>query len=115
MSDSEHIQTIADKSRGVRQDILDLIFLVNERQKDGPWALPPSAISDALDRFNLWVGNLGVLHKPATRLSLDYRLSKQVEIRDELYRQLDEIVEAVEDCELLLSQSSVVPFPHQSL
>lgn len=98
MVDSERTHAIADKSRCVRQHFVALIHLLGTRQGDNPRAILPSAISDALDRFNLWAGNLGALHRPETRLSLDYRLSGAVEIRDEICRQLDEIVEAVEDC-----------------
>ncbi|KAL7823712.1 hypothetical protein V8C26DRAFT_383631 [Trichoderma gracile] len=95
MADSTHIQTISTRSHVVRQDLLQLIDLLsNERSTLNSQRL---AAADHLDRFSLWAGSLGAMRSPLSPLSLDQRLRKATEIREEITRQLDEIIEAIVD------------------
>ena len=96
--------TLAYKSHKVRQHFLDLSALLNNENHDEEShnaELPASAAAaaaDSLERFTLWAGNLGAMHAPSSRLSLDFRLLDAEDIRRQISRQLDEIIEAIEDC-----------------
>jgi hypothetical protein len=95
-------QTVSEKSRLVRQRFLYLISLLqDQKQHETPQAaaaVSPAIVTDALERFTLWAGNLGAMRNPQTTLSLDHRLhsSEAADVRTYILRQLDEIVEAVE-------------------
>lgn len=51
-------------------------------------------LSDVIDRFHLWAGNLGVCHHPSERLSLDSRVSESPDIRDLILKRLDDLEQA---------------------
>ncbi|KAH8901324.1 hypothetical protein GQ53DRAFT_835174 [Thozetella sp. PMI_491] len=87
-------QTIAQKTREVRQGSTKLIDLINERTS---CAISSADITDALERFTLWAGNLGAMRAPSTKLSLDSRVSEAPEIRIQICRQLDYLLEGIED------------------
>ncbi|KAK3363768.1 hypothetical protein B0T25DRAFT_53590 [Lasiosphaeria hispida] len=106
MADLEPIESISTRSRHVRQNFLRLESLLEELQHDKSTALSPAAITDALGRFSLWAGNMGAIHDPKRRLSLDYRLSEAAEIREQIGRQLDEIVEALGDLTRIALETS---------
>lgn len=57
-----------------------------------------NAVIDAMERFILWTGNLGALQDPKSKLSLDHRLLEAPEIRNQIYQQLDHMLEAIHDC-----------------
>lgn len=57
-------------------------------------------VTDALDRFSLWAGNLGALLPSTSRLSLDQRLSDAPETGGRICEVLDDLGEAVSDCTL---------------
>jgi hypothetical protein len=94
-------RSIADKSRKVRQQLLDLMTQLNATQDStteaASWCISSSSVTDVFERFTLWAGNLGAMRGPATRLSLDYRLSNAQEIRHQILRQLDDLIEAIDD------------------
>ncbi|KAK3361686.1 hypothetical protein B0T24DRAFT_642166 [Lasiosphaeria ovina] len=90
--------TISAKSQHVRQRFHDLISILKGREQHGVSVVISSApITDALERFTLWAGNLGALRNPQAKMSLDYRLSvaKAVDVRTQIQRQLDEMIEAL--------------------
>ncbi|KAK0709992.1 hypothetical protein B0T26DRAFT_679327 [Lasiosphaeria miniovina] len=92
--------TISAKSQHVRQRFHHLISILKGREQHGVSVVIPSAsITDALERFTLWAGNLGALRNPQAKMSLDYRLSvaKAVDVRTQIQRQLDEMSEAVKN------------------
>jgi len=95
-------QTISEKSWLVRQRFLDLISLLQDKRQHGTpqtaAVVSPAIVTDALERFTLWAGNLGAMRNPRTTLSLDHRLrsSEAAEVGTYILRQLDEMVEAVE-------------------
>lgn len=90
--------TISAQSQSVRQRFLNLIRLSNENISALAFNIPSTAIVDCLERFSLWAGNMGAMHNPLTPLSLDQRLFQAADIRQQIYRQLDEIEEAIDDC-----------------
>jgi len=101
MASSAQSQTISEKSRLVRQRFLDLISLLKAKEQYGTpqvAAVRPAMVTDALERFTLWAGNLGAMRNPQMTLSLDYRLHtpEAADVRTHILRQLDEMVEAVE-------------------
>ncbi|KAJ3537897.1 hypothetical protein NM208_g6131 [Fusarium decemcellulare] len=92
--------TIEQKTRQAKQRILELVtYLENSDPIDKNCAhgLSSIAVTDVLEKFVLWAGNLGALQGPTTRLSLDYRLSESPEVRDEILMQLEDIREATDD------------------
>jgi hypothetical protein len=97
--------SIAEKSQNVRHRLLDLVSLASKGQQESPAApiVQPAAVTDVLERFMLWAGNLGALRNASTKLSLDHRLAGAPEICNQICRQLDEIVEAVDECKLMLA------------
>lgn len=106
----EQKQTLPQKSRTVQKCFVDLInYLENN---DVPNVISPSEITDALERFALWAGNLGALRGPTSKLSLEYRLAEAPEIRSQIHRQLDYLLEAIDDGMFeiaLLSRISNIP------
>ncbi|RTE79761.1 hypothetical protein BHE90_005740 [Fusarium euwallaceae] len=93
-------ESIQQKARQARQKLQELIIHLKKADQIGSscdHGLSPLAITDVLERFVLWAGNLGAFHGPTTRLSLDYRLSENPEVRDEILTQLGDICEATDD------------------
>lgn len=91
----EQKQTLPKKSRTVQKCLVELInYLENN---DVPNVISSSEITDALERFVLWAGNLGALRGPTSKLSLEYRLAEAPEIRIQIHRQLDYLLEAIDD------------------
>lgn len=87
--------TLPEKSRIVQRRFADLI---NDLEgQNTPNGISAAEITDALERFALWAGNLGALREPASKLSLEYRLSEAPEIRTQIHRQLDYLIEAIDD------------------
>ncbi|KAF3076130.1 hypothetical protein CFAM422_001133 [Trichoderma lentiforme] len=98
----EQKQTLPQKSRTVQKCFVDLInYLENN---DVPNVISPSEITDALERFALWAGNLGALRGPTSKLSLEYRLAEAPEIRSQIHRQLDYLLEAIDDVTTLVQE-----------
>ncbi|KAH6994941.1 hypothetical protein EDB80DRAFT_728283 [Ilyonectria destructans] len=95
MADSEQAQSISEKSQQVRRSFLDLTSCMKEKQHDT--SPSPAEIIDALERFTLWARNLGAMHSPTAKLSLDHRLSTAHDIRQQICLQLDEVTTALED------------------
>lgn len=97
---SQSRESIEQKTRQARQKLQDLINHLKKSDQIGgscAYGLSPLAITDILEKFVLWAGNLGALQGPTTRLSLDYRLSENPEVRDEIITQLEDICEATDD------------------
>ncbi|KXJ86596.1 hypothetical protein Micbo1qcDRAFT_236887 [Microdochium bolleyi] len=64
-------------------------------------------VTDSLDRFVLWAGQLGAQHPAAAHLSLDYRLRDVPEISERICEILDELSQAVSS----LSESMITLAP----
>ncbi|PKK53123.1 hypothetical protein CI102_2915, partial [Trichoderma harzianum] len=93
-----HFQTISATSQRVRHNFLSLISLVEEQKKKyGSFDLQSSVISDYLDRFSLWAGNMGAMHSPHSPSSLDQQLLEAADILEQMKRQLGDIIEAIGD------------------
>jgi hypothetical protein len=94
---------IAERTNYTRQRLLDLIAQTTHAEEitkshEAVIKISSTSVTDALERFMLWVGNLGAMRGPATKLSLDQRLSAAHDIRSEILRQLDDIAGASGDC-----------------
>ncbi|KAH7020416.1 hypothetical protein EDB80DRAFT_882449 [Ilyonectria destructans] len=93
-------ESIEKKTRQVKKQFQSLISHLdksNDTENGCIHALSCTSITNALEKFVLWAGNLGAFRGPVTKLSLDHRLSNAPEIRDEISRQLDDISEAIGD------------------
>ncbi|KAJ0109407.1 hypothetical protein J7T55_000332 [Diaporthe amygdali] len=101
MTQASDRRSIADRSRDVKQSMLDL--LRKTRVTKTPFAA--EAVEDILDRFKLWTGSLGAFHQAHKRMSLESRLADSSEIRDHICEQLDDMQEAIHDLLPLCSDS----------
>ncbi|KAL8382715.1 hypothetical protein RB595_006483 [Gaeumannomyces hyphopodioides] len=95
-------ETISSRSFRVRQlfrDLIDRLKLEKATSVDAETVKEDYArkVVDALDRFNLWAGNIGALLAPTSRLSLDQRLADAPDTREEICQELKELAEAIED------------------
>lgn len=72
---------------------------IEEKNQDNHLPIRSETVDDILDRYLLWAGNLGALHLPTNRLSLDHRLLSTPEIQNEICDFLDDLQEAIDDCE----------------
>lgn len=99
MSQASDRRSVADRTGDVKQRLLDL--LRETRAGEAPLAF--ETVEDVLDRFKLWSGNLGALHPPHKHMSLEMRLAGSPEVQDQICEQLDDLYEAVQDCESLTS------------
>lgn len=93
--------TISTRSHNVRQLFLDLIRLSEEKHSDLHPHVSSSKVADCLERFVLWAGSM----EP---LSLDQRLLQAADIQGQIIRQLEEIEEAIDECE----SSTAIVFSH---
>ncbi|KAL6814690.1 hypothetical protein V8C40DRAFT_277366 [Trichoderma camerunense] len=99
---TEQTQTLSQKSRKVQKFLVNLINYLEDN--DVPNLISSSEITDALERFALWAGNLGALRGPTSKLSLEYRLTEAPEIRIQIHRQLDYLLEAIDDMTTLVQE-----------
>ncbi|KAI0114257.1 hypothetical protein F4776DRAFT_330204 [Hypoxylon sp. NC0597] len=97
MSAFQQGRSISERSRKVRKSLENLKGQIQKETREEQLLIQPDAIEDILDRYLLWTGNLGALHEPTNRLSLDCRLSAAPEIRDQICEFLDDLQEAIDD------------------
>lgn len=91
----EQAQTLLQKSLTVQKRLISLIKHLEENEVLND-IYSRDAI-DALDRFCLWAGSLGALREPNSQLSLESRIVDAPEIRIEIHRQLDHLLESIDD------------------
>lgn len=92
--------SISEKSNAVKAGFRDLIALMQDVESHTSIPVSATAVSDILERFSLWAGNLGAMRLPLSKLSLDRRLVGAPEIREQIGLQLDDLREAVDDREI---------------
>ncbi|KAF5696850.1 ankyrin repeat [Fusarium mundagurra] len=93
-------ESIGKKTRQAKQQLLGLVAHLNKSDETGNsrvHGLSCESVIDVLEKFALWAGNLGALQPPTTKLSLDYRVSDTPEVRDEILRQLEDVIDATDD------------------
>lgn len=90
-------ESISSRSRNLTRRLHDLIGLLEEREAADKAVVSSDQVSDILDRFMLWCGNLGALHQPTKKISLDQRLSDAPEVRDQILINIADFNEAIED------------------
>ncbi|OTB01993.1 hypothetical protein M426DRAFT_13984 [Hypoxylon sp. CI-4A] len=89
-------RSISERSHRVKDTLNDLRDQL-EHDKNQQLLIKLTDIEDVLDRYTLWTGNLGALHKPDNKLSLDYRVLASPEIRDQICEFIDDLQEAIDD------------------
>ncbi|KAI1389423.1 uncharacterized protein F4822DRAFT_199741 [Hypoxylon trugodes] len=90
-------ESISSKCHNLIRKLNDLIDLLKEKEATDGVVVTPTSVSDVLDRFSLWCGNLGALHKPTKKLSLDQRLADAPDVKDQILVNIDDFNEAIED------------------
>ncbi|RYO82471.1 hypothetical protein DL766_007393 [Monosporascus sp. MC13-8B] len=66
------------------------------------------AVEDSRERFLLWAGNVGALHRPEATLSLEHRLRDLPEALEQIWMYLGELRETLGELRDLISDSSPV-------
>ncbi|EGO58565.1 hypothetical protein NEUTE1DRAFT_77947 [Neurospora tetrasperma FGSC 2508] len=91
--------TISDRCRNIRQQLTDLLAVLENGSifAQGSTTVTPSSVKEVLERFMLWAGNLGVLRKSTSKLSLDSRLAGSSDLRDYICAELEDMSEELED------------------
>ncbi|KAI1385762.1 uncharacterized protein F4822DRAFT_354088 [Hypoxylon trugodes] len=97
MSASRQNRNISALSHRVKAGLYDLKGHLEWEDWGVRLSTRPGAIEDIIDRYSLWTGNLGALHSPKSKLSLDQRLTNAPEVRDQICEFLDDLQEAVDD------------------
>ncbi|KAK7757461.1 hypothetical protein SLS62_000476 [Diatrype stigma] len=97
--DLEIDENISSKSHSLKIGLRNLICLLEEKEATSGVVVYSVSVSDVLDRFMLWCGNLGALHKPTKTISLDQRLAGAPEVRDQILVNIADLNEAIEDRE----------------
>lgn len=67
-----------------------------EEARRFPLLLP--GLENIVERFILWAGNMGAMHPPHSRMSLDSRLAESPEVRHQISELLEDLYGAVKDC-----------------
>lgn len=59
-------------------------------------------VNDELERFSLWIGNIGALHRPEASLSVETRLREANDVLAHIQELLDDLneVAAERECEI---------------
>lgn len=86
--------SIADHCQGVRESLLTMIHGEDARR----FQLLLPGLENILDKFILWAGNMGALHPPHSRMSLESRLAGSPEVRHQISELLEDLYGAVQDC-----------------
>lgn len=92
-------ESINRKTCSVKVKFQNLLNDAERYDQMGSHDILCTTVADLLTRYVLWAGNLGALRRPSSKLSLDYRLSDSLDIRHEIMVQLQDIAEALTDCE----------------
>lgn len=67
--------------------------------------LPEESLTDAMDRFKIWAGNIGALQ--SGRASLDYRLGHS-DVRMEVLRLLKQLLGSLTECKSRISGTGLI-------
>ncbi|KAL8365101.1 hypothetical protein RB595_004089 [Gaeumannomyces hyphopodioides] len=91
----ESPSTTSEKARRVKT-YLERALSAAPGAEEGK-AVNAPALQDFRDQFVLWAGNMGAMHKPISKLSLETRLAGAQGVLTYIHRLLDDLMEAVED------------------
>lgn len=97
MSFSVQDRSISDRTHEVKRRIFDLLQGLEAISQDDQHLV---ALEDILYRFKLWAGNLGALHHPEKKISLDNRLLNAPQIAVQICKHLDDLNETINECEI---------------
>lgn len=101
-------ESISARSQHVRQRLQEAVNKKSLLANAASWTKSLAAIdvSDALERFTLWAGNLGAILPQTSRLSLDRRLADAPETSERICEVLDDLAEAITDLLDLLQEAA---------
>ncbi|RYP03946.1 hypothetical protein DL764_004780 [Monosporascus ibericus] len=80
-----------------------LVTQLESHDQDGGQVVTTDAVTDALDRFKLWAGNIGAVHTADSKLSLEFRLAAAPELLEQVSDLLDDLIEALDDLQEIVS------------
>ncbi|RYP44264.1 hypothetical protein DL768_009268 [Monosporascus sp. mg162] len=91
----------AAKFKDARGRFQALVTQLESHGQDGGQVVTTDAVTDALERFKLWAGNIGAVHPADSKLSLEFRLAAAPELLEQVSDLLDDLIEALDDCKSL--------------
>ncbi|KAI4945160.1 hypothetical protein J4E91_008137 [Alternaria rosae] len=93
--------SMSERCRACVRKLREVIFaLANPGSTDEH--AKQAQVNEELDRFILFVGNIGGFHKPESPLSVDSRLREAEDVLDHIFCLLDDVVEAAEElCQIV--------------
>ncbi|KAF2496628.1 hypothetical protein BU16DRAFT_458300, partial [Lophium mytilinum] len=95
--------SIVTLTRRTRAKFDHLILLSSTPERSRAPSIPLFALQDALERFDLWAGNIGATQDAGRRASLDFRLNDTPEIKEQICSLLSDMIEALDDLEEIIT------------
>lgn len=80
-------------------EILKTIIMTLSKSEEQKGYIRQDTVDDELERFSLWIGNIGALHQPASSLSLESRLREAKDILAHILEILEDLNEVAKERE----------------
>ena len=87
--------TVAERSHVCLQNLRTIIDALASPDRT-PGRVLHQQVVDELERFSLWIGNIGALNPPQSSLSLEYRLQEADDVLSHIYDLLDDLDEVTQ-------------------
>ncbi|KAK3399599.1 hypothetical protein B0T20DRAFT_505570 [Sordaria brevicollis] len=98
-------ETISSRCHKIQRQLAALVAAYEHGIINVSTSVTDFDVRDTLERFMLWVGNLGALQKPESRLSLDSRLAGSTDVREFICNDLKDMFQALTDLTAILDGS----------
>lgn len=95
--DKQMEETISSSCHKIQRQWAILIAAFENKTVDVSTSVTAVSVTDKLERFILWAGNLGALQRPQSKLSLDSRLASSRDVRDFICTELQDLFMALRD------------------
>lgn len=92
---------VSDECRACIERLRSVVVNLSNSAK--PQRLSKNQVNDELERFSLWVGNIGALHPPDSPLSIESRLREAEDVLSHILELLDNLNEVTHECESTLN------------
>ncbi|KLU83201.1 hypothetical protein MAPG_02266 [Magnaporthiopsis poae ATCC 64411] len=88
-------ESVSQKSHGIKACLEAAVSAASAVSNYS--AINHSALKETRDQFFVWAGNMGAMHKPSSKMSLENRLSDTEGVLRHIHRLLEDLHEALED------------------
>ena len=91
------VVSVAEQCRACITTLKSIISILSDPQRrKGPVQF--EEVTDELERFSLWIGNIGALHPPASSMSLESRLREVEDVQTHILELLRDINDVAHEC-----------------